>query len=176
MKRFIVPSCLLVAGVALGLLSAQYLMENASVAAPVANSNWSEIQIGGETLQSSYQAGHFLRRGQVPPPKGTRFFVRSVDEEGNSLRGDCLVTLEGRIPPARWWFISTASNGGRATLDAAQAIRETSGDIAVSVSMSPVAGNWLVPKGSGAYQLQLVLMGAEDETVLTLPTVKRLWC
>lgn len=176
MNRLIVPFSLLVAGIALGLLSAQYLMENASVAAPVANSEWNEIQIGAESLQSSYLAGHFLRRGQVPPLKGSRFFVRSVDDDGNRLRGGCVVTLEGRIPPARWWFVSASSASGRATLDAAQAIRESNGEVAVSISLTPVAGNWIIPTDGNSYELQLVLLGADDAAIVDLPSVKRLWC
>jgi hypothetical protein len=172
----IAPLSLLIAGTALGLLSAQYLMENANVAVPVANSAWKEIQLSSESLQSSYLAGHFLRRGQVPPLKGSRFFVRSVDDEGNSLRGDCVVTLEGRVPPARWWFVGASSASGRATLDAAQVIRESSGEVAVSVSLTPVAGNWIIPADGNSYELQLVLLGIDDTAIVSLPTVKRLWC
>jgi hypothetical protein len=176
MKRMIAPLSLLVAGVALGLLSAQYLMENANIAAPVVNSKWSEIRIGAETLQSSYLAGHFLRKGQVPPLKGSRLFVRSTDDDGNSLRGDCVVTLEGRIPPSRWWFVSATSGSGRTTLDAAQVVGEATGEVAISISLSPVAGNWFIPADGGAYELQLVLLGSDDTAPLALPLVKRLWC
>jgi hypothetical protein len=176
MKRFIAPLSLLAAGVALGLLSAQYLMENANVAVPVSNSKWSEIQLSSESLQSSYLSGHFLRRGQVPPLKGSRFFVRNSDDDGNSLRGDCVVSLEGRIPAARWWFVSASSGKGRTTLDAAQAIRESNGEVAVSISQSPVAGNWIIPKDGSSYDLHLVLLGVDDAAVVDLPRVKRLWC
>jgi hypothetical protein len=176
MNRIVAPLVLLVTAVALGLLSAQYMMENASVAVPIANSKWTEIRVGGEDLQSSYLAGHFLRRGQVPPPKGTRFYVRNADDDGNRLRGDCVVALEGRMPAARWWFVSAASSTGRKTLDAAQAIREASGDIAISLSVSPVAGNWLIPADDGNYDLQLVLLGVDDGAPPVLPSVKRLWC
>jgi hypothetical protein len=176
MNRTVAPLVLLVSGVVLGLLSARYMMENASVAIPIANSKWTEIRVGGEDLQSSYLAGHFLRRGQVPPPKATRFYVRNVDDDGNSLRGDCVVTVEGQMPTARWWFVSAASSGGRKTLDAAQVIREASGDFAISLSVSPVAGNWLVPADGGNYDLQLVLLGVEDGAQPVLPSVKRLWC
>lgn len=176
MKRLIAPLCLLVAGASIGLLSAQYMMENASVSTPVANSQWSEIRIGSESLESSYQSGHFLRNGEVPLLRGSRFFVRSKDDDGNSLRGDCLVTLAGRLPAARWWFVSAKSKDGRTALDAAQAIRESSGEFAISVSTTPVAGNWLVPPNSNSYELQLVLLGVDDAAPVTLPNVKRLWC
>jgi hypothetical protein len=49
----------------------------------------------------------------------------------------------------------------------------------VSLSVSPVPGNWLVPPSSGAYELQLVLLGLTDDVAGAtplLPHVKRLWC
>jgi hypothetical protein len=179
MNRAIIPLIMLAIGLGLGVLSAQYMMENASIAAPVANTGWKEIRAGNQDLQSTYLAGHFLRRGQLPPPKGTRFFVRSEDDDGNSLRGDCLVTMEGAFPVSRWWFVSALSGSARTSLDASQAIRETSGETSVSLSVSPVPGNWLVPPSSGAYELQLVLLGVSDDVAGAtplLPHVKRLWC
>jgi hypothetical protein len=179
MMRAVFPLLLLGLGLLLGTLSAQHMMETASGATPVAQSGWSEIRIEKSNWQSIYLVGHFLRRGQVPPPKGTRFFVRSFDDDGNSLRGDCLVSVEGKIPTSRWWFVSAAAGSGRTTFDAAQAVRETSGDTNIGLSVSPVPGNWLVPPGNGAYELQLVLLGVDnavDASPPVLPRVKRLWC
>jgi hypothetical protein len=179
MKRALAPLIMLSIGLGLGLLSAQYMMENASVASPVANSGWKEIQLADDSLKSSYLAGHFLRRGELPPPRGTRFFVRDSDDDGNSLRGDCLVTLEGKLPLSRWWFVSAASGVARSSLDVSQTVRETSGETAISLSIAPVPGNWLVPPSSGGYELRLVLLGIDDapaSPVPPLPRVKRLWC
>ncbi len=179
MMRAVFPVILLGLGLVLGLLSAQYMMETASGATPVAQSGWNEIRIEKGRWQSIYLVGHFLRRGQVPPPRGTRFFARSLDDDGNSLRGDCQVSVEGKLPDSRWWFVSAASGTGRTTLDAGQAVRETTGETNIALSVSPVSGNWLVPPGSGAYELQLVLLGVSDErdaAAPALPRVKRLWC
>jgi hypothetical protein len=177
-KYFITP-LLLIAGLSFGLLSARYMMENASVAAPVADGKWMEIKTNSNDLKSIYLTGHFLRRGQVPPLKGSRFFVRTLDDEGNSLRGDCVVTLEGQVPDARWWFVSAESPSKRTALDAGEAVREATGDYTISIAGSPVPGNWLLPPTSGTYTLSLVLLDVPPETaadVLTLPAVKRLWC
>lgn len=179
MNRAIIPLVMLAVGLGFGPLSAQYMMENASIAAPIGASGWKEIRSGSEDLNAMYLAGHFLRRGQLPPPKGSRFFVRTEDDDGNSLRGECLVTVEGTFPAARWWFLSASSGGARTSLDVSQAIREASSETAVSVSVSPVPGNWLVPPGGGGYELQLVLLGSFDDVagvLPALPRVKRLWC
>ncbi len=179
MNRAIVPLVMLAVGLGFGLLSAQYMMENASIAAPLGTSGWKEIRSGGEDLKSMYLAGHFLRRGQLPPPKGSRFFVRTEDDDGNSLRGECLVTIEGTFPAARWWFVSASSGSTRTSLDVSQAVREANGDFAVSLAVSPVPGNWLVPPTGAGYELQLVLLGSLDDVADVappLPRVKRLWC
>ena len=179
MKRFAIPLVMLAFGLGFGLLSARYMMENASGAVPVSDSGWKEIRSDGQDVSSTYLAGHFLTRGQLPPPKGTRFYVRSEDDDGNSLRGDCLVTIEGVIPGARWWFVSAASGDGRRAIDVSQVVREASGETSLSLSTYPVPGNWMVPPGAGGYELQLVLLGmGEDAGGIppALPRVKRLWC
>jgi hypothetical protein len=179
MKNFVIPFILLLAGAILGLLSAQYLMERTNVSAQIGSTGWTEVRPGGDDLKSTYLSGHFLSRGQVPPPKGTRFFARTSDDEGNSLRGDCLVTMEGKIPPVRWWLASATTSGARSTIDAGQAIREMSGETAVSISISPVPGNWMIPPSDGAYELQLMLLGVDGaaaDAAPVLPKVRRLWC
>jgi hypothetical protein len=179
MNRAIIPLIMLVVGLGLGLLSAQYMMEKASVASPVANSGWKEIRVGTGDLNATYLAGHFLRRGQLPPPKGSRFYVRTNDDEGNSLRGDCLVVLDGAFPVSRWWFVSASSGAGRTSFDASQAVREVAGETVVSLSASPAPGNWLAPPSGGSYELQLVLFGMTDDasgSTPSLPRVKRQGC
>jgi hypothetical protein len=179
MQRYLIPPLLLAAGLSFGLLSARYMMENASVASPIANSNWTEIKTDGGDLNASYLTGHFLRKGQVPPLKGTRFFTRSLDDEGNSLRGDCVVTVEGKLPEARWWFVSAETGNTRTALDAGEAVREPTGEYAISISTNPVPGNWLTPPTTSSYNLSLVLLDATAEPTteaLKLPSVKRLWC
>jgi hypothetical protein len=179
MKRLLLPITLLTVGLCLGLLSARYLMDTAQVSVAITGSAWREIQVGGDALSDTYATAHFLRRGEVPPPRATRIFVRDSDEDGNSLRGDCVVQIEGNVPAARWWFVAADNDSQRRTLDAAQTVRDTAGSFSMSIATTPVPGNWLVPPSSGGYVLQLVLIGTDDTpgtTALPLPTVKRLWC
>lgn len=178
-KPSLFPTVLLAAAVGLGLLSAQYMMDNATGAPRASTEKWVEIRTDQDSLASTYLTGHFLRRGQVPPPKGSRMFVRRSDDDGNSLRGDCVVAVTGKFPASRSWFMAAASGAERTTLDAAQTVTETSGETALSISTTPVPGNWLIPPGGGSYELQFLLLGADDiatGTALSLPRVKRLWC
>ncbi len=178
MNRAIIPLIMLFVGAGLGLLSAQYMMENVTVASPVEGSGWKEIRAGQQNLSSTYLDGHFLRRGQLPPLKGSRYFVRTSDDDGNSLRGDCLVSIEAIYPQARWWFVSSSAGSARTSLDVSKAVRETTGETTVSLSVAPAPGNWLAPPFAGGYELQLVLLGTTDDptSIPKLPRVKRLWC
>jgi hypothetical protein len=178
MMRFLTPPVLLLAGAVLGLLSAAQMMENASISKPVGTSKWTEVNAESDDLSGLYRAGHFLKRGQLPPPKGARFFVRSVDDEGNSLRGDCVVTIEGKVPAARWWFLNSSSLTVSTGIDASEVVREANGTFNISVSSNPVSGNWFIPATGGTYDLQFVLLSISDEDFATtaLPAVKRLSC
>jgi hypothetical protein len=172
------PIVILAAGLAIGLLSAEYMMDRANLSKPAPGGKWKEIQTAEDSLSSTYLIGHFLGKGQVPPPRGSRMFVRREDDDGNSLRGDCVVSVEGRFTGARWWFVSAATGAERASLDAAQTVRETSGETTLSISTTPVPGNWLIPPRNDSYELQLMLLGIDEgaATSFTLPRVKRLWC
>ena len=130
---------MLLAGLGFGLLSARYMMENMSMAVPVGSGKWTEIKPDSDDLNGLYLSGHFLRRGEVPPLKGSRFFVRQVDDEGNTLRGDCVVAIEGKTPDARWWFVSADARGTRKALDAGEVVREASGNFTISISDNPVS-------------------------------------
>jgi hypothetical protein len=176
MLRLFLNLSMLLAGLVFGVLSARYMMDRVTVSAQAGAGKWTEISLAGDTLSGTYLAGHFLRRGQVPPPNGVRYFVRDTDDEGNLLRGDCVVSLEGSVPASRWWFVSVDDGSTRKGLDAGQVVREGDGQINISVSISPVPGNWLVPPSTGRFELQLILQGVFGDPALKLPGVKRLWC
>ena len=166
-------------GLALGWLSARYMMDNVSVSEVENNKRWTENRIDGSGIYSMYQAAHYLWRGLLPPPANVRIFRRTTDDEGNSLRTECVVVIEGTIPEARWWYVGTDSANTLSTIAAGQAISEGRGQFAFTVSKSPMPGNWIIPEGNGIYALQLVLHDATAETAeapMKLPSVKRLWC
>ena len=179
MKRPLLPLIMLATGTILGVLSAARLLDGQAEATSADANAWQEWRGGGDDLRNTYFTGHFLSQGQVPPPKGTRLLVRSTDDEGQTLRGSCVISVEGKLPAARWWFVAATSGRQRVTLDAAQAVREADGSTVIAVASAPTPGNWLVPPGDGAYELQLVLLGVDDTAALapgSLPRVRKLWC
>ncbi len=95
---------------------------------------------------------------------------RDTATDGVTLRGDCMTTLEGTIPPARWWTIAAVdkdgvAEGARSVLSASAAVLEADGHIIVHLSAEPQPGNWIAPASGGTYSLALTL----HDPVLPLP-------
>ena len=154
------------------------MMQNAAGAGGTTSGGWTEITLADEGLRSTYESGYYLWQGKVPPPNHVRLFRRAQDDEGNNLRGDCAIQLEGIIPEARWWVVNTDGVGASGSVSAGTAIREANGEIAITISPSPVPGNWIKPGAASSYNLQLILQNAStpEGQKLVLPAVKRLWC
>ncbi len=168
-----------VVGAALGLASAVYSLDGFGLKAVAENTGWQEWSLSpGDRLQP-YGLGHFLSSGKVPTPSSTRYFVRSLDDDGNSLRGECIVLVSGPTIASRWWSISAGDAGdvtAEAVLSAGQAMLEPDGNLKVGISRQPIAGNWLKPDTSGNYTLVYVVSEPDKGVDIKLPTVKKGGC
>lgn len=179
MKKFAAALIAIIAGLILGLASAQTMMQRAQDVRDGTLGKWQSVQVDADSSSGFYAASAFLSKGQLPPPQGVRYYKRLADDEGNSLRGSCVIAVEGRMPESRWWFLKIETSAGVAALDAGSAIREADGSLLVSISQAPSAGNWLRVPDDGTYQLSLVIFERAKNTAekpTPLPTVKRLWC
>jgi hypothetical protein len=179
MKKLVAALVSIIVGLVLGLVSAQTMMQRAADAQEGSVGNWHKVQIAADSSSGFYAASSFLRRGQLPPPRGARFYTRTLDDDGNALRGGCVVSIEGKMPDVRWWSIKVQASSGDASLDAAGALREADGLLVVSVSHAPSSGNWLMAPDDGAYALNLVIFDPAQPAkgaAPPLPAIKRLWC
>jgi hypothetical protein len=166
------------AGLFSGWFSARVMLDRAASNPTQDQAGWREVKLDGEGLWSTYQSGHYLWRGKLPPPQHARLFRRETDDDGQTLRSDCSVLVEGVVPKARWWMIS-ADNGNEAhSLSAGTVIREPNGTFSVTLGANAAQGNWLKLSGSRAYSIYLTLDDAreEDMKAMELPQVRRLWC
>jgi hypothetical protein len=179
MKKLLAVFISIVAGLVIGLVSAQTMMQRAVDAQEGSVGNWHSVRIAAESSSGFYAASGFLRKGQLPPPRGARFYTRNLDDDGNALRGGCVVSIEGKMPDVRWWSVKTQSATGFASLDAGEALREADGTLVISISRAPSPGNWLKALDDNTYDLNLVIFDpaqASKEPAPPLPAVKRLWC
>jgi hypothetical protein len=165
-------------GLLLGILSAVNAMGSYGLAPVVDKSAWNEWQLNSSDTKLVYTLGHFLSKGQLPPPKLAHSFVRTTDESGDRLRSDCVYLVEGKITPARWWAMSVSQAGGltgHSVVTAGEAIVDQDDVLKVTISARPMPGNWLAPDGSTlalTYDLNEVANGQDVQ----LPTVTKKGC
>jgi hypothetical protein len=168
----------LIVGPAAGWLSARVMLERAAVPAEAAASGWQEVRHQSESVKATYETSFYLDRGQLPPPQHVRQFVRTRDEDGNSLRADCATRVEGRPPSARWWQINAESKRETRVLTSGAIVREPSGLYAVTISNLVSPGNWLEVGNTDDYVMRIIVHDAagEEDAAVELPTVRRLGC
>ena len=179
MTRSFLPLVMLIVGALLGVLSAGRMLDGQAQPIPGEPNGWREWRGGEDSLRNTYSIGHYLSKGQIPPPKGVRYFVRNTDDEGQTLRGSCAISIEGKFPLSRWWFAAAVSGDERTTLDAGQAVRQADGTTVIAIASAPAQGNWLAPPNDATYELQFVLLGVDESAVPTpggLPRVRKLGC
>ena len=96
MRGFLHLVLALAIGVFVGWISARTMIENLPLKAVAGNDNWREYNAVDELLLP-YAVGHFGSRGELPPPGVARYFQRTVDDEGSSLRGECIYEVKGMM-------------------------------------------------------------------------------
>ncbi len=168
-----------VAGVALGLASAIYALDGFGLKPVLDSPNWKEWKLSSNEQLQPYAFGHFLSSGKVPTPNSARYFIRSADDAGNNLRGDCVFTLTGPVIASRWWSLSAGDTGdvtAQATLSAGQAVLNSNDQLTVTLSRQPMPGNWIRPDVSGTYNLIYVVSEPAKGAEIILPTLSKVGC
>jgi hypothetical protein len=166
------------AGLLLGIFSAVNALGSYGLVAVAAHPGWAEWQLNSGDTKLIYTLGHFLSGGQLPPPKLAQSFVRTTDDEGNSLRSDCIYVVKGEITPARWWTMSINQAGGlsaHSVLTAGEALVDKDGVLKITVSQHPMPGNWLQPDG-GSVSLVYVIHEAPNGETIQLPSITNKGC
>lgn len=179
MGRFSFPAIALLAGVLLGVISAMNALGSVGLKPVAPASKWNEWQLNSANTLLIYSLGHFLGDGQLPPPKSARYFVRSLDEEGNSLRVDCNYVVEGKVTPARWWTMSVAPAGTtapRSELSAGEAVLSQDYNLKITISAHPAPGNWIVPADRGSLSLRFIVNEPVQGQDIILPTITKSGC
>jgi hypothetical protein len=158
-------------GAVLGIGSAYYAFSTAGISPVPEQPGWVQRSMVSTSSTLPYELGHYLVSGQLPPPKSVMDLWRETTADGAALRGDCMITFDGTIPPARWWTLAAVNKDGvadgpRSVLTASSAVFEADGRIVVHIAVDPRPGNWVAPVSGGTYSLALTL----HDPVLPLPT------
>lgn len=91
-------------------------------------------------------------------------FSATRDDGGEPLRRDCSYSIEGPVPPARFWTLYAADPAGEvvrggerrtAALSSYQLLRRPDNSVEISAGSHPMPGNWLSLSGTGPMTLVL---------------------
>ncbi|GLK55906.1 hypothetical protein JOD31_000825 [Methylopila capsulata] len=133
--------------------------------------------IGGLGADPYLRAG-VARRGEAPLAYGDGVeFEARTDDAGRALDAACDYTLEGDLPAARLWTLAPFSPDGRRLETAlgrrgtssAETVRLVGRPIAVELSQTAKAGDWIQLPVKGAFTLRLALY----DTALGTPLARR---
>jgi hypothetical protein len=168
---------LLFVGSLLGFVTAQRTIDAGGRA--VAGGQW---RSWNAPSGDPYSLAHYLREGVLPPdsPQWT-VYEAELDSSGAGLDGDCVYSLKGRLPQARWWrLVADAGSAAdplahRSWLESDAAVFEADGSIAIAVAPEPRAANWIEPSGRSAMTLQFFFL-EERKGSGQLPPIDRISC
>jgi hypothetical protein len=147
------------------------------------NPMWTERVLNPQDKALPYVLGHYMARGQLPPPLAVQDYLRQYDEDGNVLDGDCVIEVKGEIPLARWWTLSAVNENSVASLDSntltsGTAVLEADDTLILRISNSPQPGNWIKPPSNGNYRIAFAVHEAVENRSPTfkLPQVRQVGC
>ncbi len=148
--------CIAVLG---GGASVWYMLNaNESVGA-VTIGGWTAFPEIGTPDADPYAKARMAREGVLALGRAEGLtFVAQRDSTGEQLRRECSYTVEGPVPPARFWTIYAAdaddaiieSNKLRpSALHSYQLLRRPDNSVTITVGANPSPGNWLALSGAG---------------------------
>ena len=161
--RFLIDIAIaVVIAAALGLATAWYAVDRASLFGSMEVGPWTAWPSAGSPDADPYAIARLARSGEVPlgAGEGLAFTARN-DSVGEPLAGNCTYRLDGQTPAARLWTLTAYDGEGRLMANAArragfhsrEILRRPDGSFVVSVSPDVQPGNWLPVATSGPFRL-----------------------
>lgn len=155
--KFVVFLC---TAILLGLFTAQAVLDGRIRIFSEKSGPWRSWPAAGTPDADPYTKAHFLARRKLAL---SRFevieFESRRDDSRRALDGRCDYRLEGKMPTARWWSLTSYSKNADPALPSPQSISsfdtvyEQDSVLRVTVSNSARTGNWLKPSSTGAFML-----------------------
>ena len=179
-----------IAGLGLGVFSAQALIDGYGGFFSVSHGPWTSWPTAGTRSSNPYVRAHYLVHNRLPI---SQFEINELeartDDEGDLLDANCTYVVKGLMPKTRWWSLYTFSqqSGERAALPkragigSQQVFYQPDGNFSIKLSNEPQTGNWLIPARGD--ELVLVLRHYNPSRSITsqfsfenLPTITKGQC
>jgi hypothetical protein len=179
----------LVVGIVLGLGATWLTVVRGAMAGGVSDGPWSTSLYAGSSEGGPYLRASIAVHGLLALNRHeTIYYTAATDSDGARLRGDCVYSLVGRDPPARWWSITAygaddyliPNPAARYSVSMNSVTRRADGSFAITVSKAAAAGDWIAA-ADGPFSLSLRLYNpapavAADPAHVALPTIRKVRC
>ena len=184
------PLLAVAASLILGLGSALYAVRSAATLDATTAGSWQAWARAGTPDWDPYSRARMARSGELPLGTAEGLtFTAWVDQEGDTLLGNCRYAITGQTPQARLWTVEVQRVDGRPA-PAPRKLRAIGGDtvlrrpddtFTISVAPRPVSGNWLSSAGVDAMRLVLRLYDTPIRTAqfvaeIAMPDIVRDAC
>ncbi|MEW9806825.1 DUF1214 domain-containing protein [Mesorhizobium sp. ZMM04-5] len=153
--------------------------------------SWTAYPYVGTADADPYSRARASREGLLALGRAEGLaFTATADADGAPLRRECTYSIEGAVPPARFWTLYASDPSGAVihggsrragALHSFQLLRLADNAIAISAGRHPAPGNWLALSGSGPMTFVLTFFdtpiasssGAAD---VVLPSIIMVGC
>jgi hypothetical protein len=174
-----------------GAASAWYMIDRGIAFGAVSVGPWTAYPDRGTPAADPYSRARFARTGDLSlgQAEGIVFSARR-DSEGAPLRPECDYSVEGPVPPARFWTLHIREDpedgtprpvGRNSALHSLSILRGEDGSFSITVSAYPAPGNWLRSLGGHDMALALTLYDTAVSATaraaeVELPHIRRIAC
>jgi len=150
-----------------GAASVWYVLNLQNGVGAVTIGDWTAFPDLGTPDTDPYSKARVAREGILTLGRAEGLaFVAENDSSGAELRRGCSYTVQGTVPPSRFWTIHAADEGMNVinglkqrapALHSYEMLREQDNSVSIAVSRTPAPGNWLAVDGTGKMFLILTL-------------------
>ncbi len=148
-----------------GGASVWYMLNSKESVGAVTIGRWTAFPEIGTPEADPYAKARIAREGVLALGRAEGLtFVAQRDADGETLRRECNYTIEGPVPPARFWTIYAADASDAiiesrklrpSAMHSYQLLRRPDNSVSISAAANPSSGNWLALSGTGSMSLVL---------------------
>ena len=174
----------------IGFSSAWLAVEHGRMFGAVTIGPWTAWPDAGGRDSDPYSVAFLARSGEVPLGAGEGLaFTAVTDNEGESLSGNCVYSIDGQTPAARLWTLTVYDAEGRLMVNPAhrsgfhsrEIVRRPDGSFSIIASADVTPGNWLPTARLEDLQFVLRLYDtplttATDFSNIDMPRIDRVRC
>ena len=151
-----------VGGVAIGLFSAQKLINGYGGLFNHQHGPWQIWPTGGAVGSNPYVRAHFLINERLPISQfEVNEFEAGTDNHERQLDANCDYVISGPPPKTRWWSLYVLSQNDQPILatnpktstHSGAVVFEPGGRYNINLSLEPKSGNWITPGDDGKFKL-----------------------